>query len=83
VHFLTEIHSSTGVYGGRFSGAGFRGCCIAFVEAEQADQVCEQIAQQYRVKRPELAKDAPVFVCSTDDGAEIMHMPWHAAWAKQ
>ncbi|KAG2294463.1 hypothetical protein Bca52824_041132 [Brassica carinata] len=30
--------NAPGVYGARFSGAGFRGCCVAFVDAEKAEE---------------------------------------------
>ncbi|CAF1704537.1 unnamed protein product [Brassica oleracea] len=30
--------NAPGVYGARFSGAGFGGCCVAFVDAEKAEE---------------------------------------------
>uniref|UniRef100_A0A0D2ZX48 GHMP kinase C-terminal domain-containing protein n=1 Tax=Brassica oleracea var. oleracea TaxID=109376 RepID=A0A0D2ZX48_BRAOL len=30
--------NAPGVYGALFSGAGFRGCCVAFVDAEKAEE---------------------------------------------
>ena len=38
---LIDLHrllvTTRGVYGARFSGAGFRGCCLALADAERAD----------------------------------------------
>ncbi len=61
-----------GVHGARFSGAGFRGCCVALVDRPAADRACERVASAYAALHPDLAKDAPVFCCESDDGARIL-----------
>ncbi|XP_051130997.1 galacturonokinase isoform X2 [Andrographis paniculata] len=65
-----------GVYGARFSGAGFRGCCIAFVEAERASDASSYIKMQYSQVQPELAKqmdeDGLVLVCDAGDCARVI-----------
>jgi len=58
-----------GVYGARFSGAGFRGCCIALVARSAAADVAKQITQNYAERQPELAANAEVAVVHSDDGA--------------
>ena len=60
-----------GVYGARFSGAGFRGCCVALVAADQAQAAAAAVRQQYRRRHPELAAAAPVLVCASADGARL------------
>jgi len=60
--------STPGVLGARFSGAGFRGCCVAFVEPDAATAAAEQVARQYAQLQPELAGAAtpPLVTCSAD-----------------
>ncbi len=70
---LYEILTSIdGVYGARFSGAGFRGCCLALVAAGAADEAAETVLRRYRERQPQLAEQAATFVCRTDDGARIL-----------
>ena len=61
-----------GVYGARFSGAGFRGCCVALVNPQKSSAAIEQIQSAYRAKYSDLSKNAPVFICQPDDGAMIL-----------
>ena len=58
-----------GVHGARFSGAGFRGCCIALVERVAAAQAAEEITRKYAERQPELVADAPVVIVHSDNGA--------------
>jgi galacturonokinase len=61
-----------GVYGARFSGAGFRGCCVALVEPDAVADVTRRVATEYARLHPGLAPSASVVVCDTDDGASIL-----------
>ena len=41
---LYEIMTRTqGIYGGRFSGAGFKGCCMALVDPDYEKEILEQV----------------------------------------
>jgi galacturonokinase len=64
--------ATDGVAGARFSGAGFRGCCVAFVASEAADGACERVRKAYADRYPELSHGAPVFCCESDNGARIL-----------
>ncbi len=67
---LYEILIATeGVYGARFSGAGFRGCCLALIDGSTAEHAVESVLRRYRQQQPQLADDAFAFVCRSDDGA--------------
>lgn len=68
-HILIE---TDGVYGARFSGAGFRGCSIALVDPSKSAQALEHIQNQYHQKHPQLAQNASSFTCQPDDGAHIL-----------
>ena len=61
-----------GVYGGRFSGAGFRGCCVGLVAPEAAAGAAEEVGARYADKHPDLAERAPVLICRSADGAAIL-----------
>ena len=61
-----------GVYGARFSGAGFRGCCVALVDPSKSATALEYIQSQYHQKHAHLAQNASSFLCQPDDGARIL-----------
>ncbi|KPL08837.1 hypothetical protein AMJ85_07740 [candidate division BRC1 bacterium SM23_51] len=64
--------NTDGVYGARFSGAGFRGCCVALVEPEAASEAAATVRHAYARQYPDLAKDAPVLLCHSDNGARLL-----------
>jgi galacturonokinase len=70
---LIELHEilvrCPGIYGARFSGAGFRGCCIALVEEAAATQAATEVAHAYANRQPELAANAAMFIVHSDNGA--------------
>jgi len=42
--------TTDGIYGGRFSGAGFKGACIALVDPAKKDQIEKEITEKYLAK---------------------------------
>lgn len=64
--------NTSGVYGARFSGAGFRGCCVAFVQHEAGPEAAEGVRREYAQRYPELAQEAITILCHSDDGARIL-----------
>lgn len=64
--------AADGVYGARFSGAGFRGCCVALVRPDAAAEVAGRVRAVYAARFPDLAADAPVELCSADDCAGLL-----------
>lgn len=64
--------SAPGVYGARFSGAGFRGCCLALVESERAEEIAAHVSEAYGRLHPELAPAAGVFLTQSADGAAVL-----------
>jgi galacturonokinase len=61
-----------GVYGARFSGAGFRGCCVALADPVGVAQIIPGIQREYASRHPDLAARAPVLQCQPDDGARFL-----------
>ena len=66
---LYEIMRETdGIYGGRFAGAGFKGCCLALVRPECVDAIRETVTRKYLSAFPEMKEKYGVYVCDTADG---------------
>nr|CAB3488203.1 unnamed protein product [Digitaria exilis] len=65
-----------GVLGARFSGAGFRGCCLAIVESDRAEEAAAYVAAEYEKAQPELVSRIPanrrVLVCEPGDSACVI-----------
>ena len=61
-----------GIWGGRFSGAGFKGACIALVDPEYKEAIQKQLTEEYLNKFPEYERTFQVFWVSPDDGARFV-----------
>ncbi len=71
---LYEIMTQTdGVYGGRFSGAGFKGCCMALIDPTYEESVCRQVTEAYLKAFPEMTGKYEVFICESADGVDLSH----------
>lgn len=63
------LKNSKGVYGARFSGAGYRGCCIGLVDPDYRDQIKASIDQYYPKDHPKYKDVYKVHFATLDDGA--------------
>jgi len=61
-----------GVYGGRFSGAGFKGACIALINPAYKEQIQEELTRQYLEQYPEYEQTFSVYFVKPDDGARFV-----------
>lgn len=61
-----------GVYGGRFSGAGFKGAVIALVDPEYKESIEKELTEKYLAEYPEYEKTFKVFWVKPDDGARFI-----------
>lgn len=69
---LYEIMRDTeGIYGGRFSGAGFKGCCVALINPDFEDKITENVTRKYLEKFPSLEGKFSVHICESRDGVEL------------
>ncbi len=69
---LYEIMTQTdGIYGGRFSGAGFKGCCMALIDPAFEEQVKRSVTEKYLASFPEMNGKYDVFICDSADGVEL------------
>ena len=66
---LYEIMTETdGIYGGRFSGAGFKGCCMALVDPAKVDFIRERGEREYLTAYPEMKGKYSFHLCDSADG---------------
>ncbi len=69
---LYEIMLKTeGIYGGRFSGAGFKGCCMALIDPNFAQSIEEKIFREYIKVFPNLKEKFSAHICDTADGVDL------------
>lgn len=69
---LYEIMRKTeGIYGGRFSGAGFKGCCMAIIDPDYEEQICEKVTAEYLKVFPQLEGKYAPFICKSADGVQL------------
>lgn len=69
---LYEIMTHTpGIYGGRFSGAGFKGCCMALIDPDYEESILEQVEREYLEAFPELRGKYSAHICHSADGVRL------------
>ena len=69
---LYEIMTRTdGIYGGRFSGAGFKGCCMALIDPAYEESVVRSVSEEYLKSFPKMEGKYAAFICSSADGIKI------------
>ncbi len=66
---LYEIMLTTdGIYGGRFSGAGFKGCCMALIDPAYEESILEGVGREYMQAFPSLDGKYSAYICHSADG---------------
>ena len=59
-----------GVVGARMTGAGFGGCAVALVKADQAEAFSQQVGGAYEDKT---GLTPSIYICTAQAGAEVIH----------
>lgn len=68
---LYEMMTKTkGIYGGRFSGAGFKGCAMALIDPSYEESIRETVTREYLKAFPDLRGRFSVHICETADGVK-------------
>lgn len=71
-HLVYEIMVDTdGIYGGRFSGAGFKGCCMALIDPDKAEDIEAEVTAEYLKAFPALDGKYSFHLCESADGVEL------------
>ncbi len=69
---LYEIMTGTeGIYGGRFSGAGFKGCCMALIDPAYEESILEKVEREYLKAFPQLEGKYSAHICHSADGVKL------------
>ena len=69
---LYDIMTRTdGIYGGRFSGAGFKGCCMALIDPTFRDSILAKVEKEYLEVFPALRGKYMAAICTTADGVSF------------
>ena len=69
---LYEIMRGTdGIYGGRFSGAGFKGCCMALIDPAFEESIVEKVTREYLGAFPHLEGKYSVHMCASANGVSL------------
>ena len=69
---LYEIMRNTdGIYGGRFSGAGFKGCCMALFDPSYEEEMVAKVSKEYLKYFPYLEDKYSVHICESADGVRV------------
>ena len=68
---LYEIRTRTdGIYGGRFSGAGFKGCCMALIDPAFEQSIFQKVETEYLKVFPALKGKYSSYSCYSADGVK-------------
>ena len=61
-----------GVWGGRFSGAGFKGACVAIIDPAYKEDIERQMTERYLEQFPEYENTFKCYFVKPDDGARFV-----------
>lgn len=65
------MKQTKGVYGGRMSGAGFKGCYLGIINPDYEESIKEEVTRKYLEMFPEHNDTFEIFYCDTADGLDI------------
>lgn len=71
IDLFNIIKSCDGVYGTRFSGSGFKGSCLAFIDPQKIDIILKEVEEKYIAMHPKLKEKYSAHICNTADGIKL------------
>lgn len=66
------LNGVSGVYGSRFSGAGFRGSVVALAAPEARERIAVAVANEYPRRHPDIAATYSLHFCAPAGPAEVL-----------
>ncbi len=72
IEIYKAMRETDGIYGGRFSGAGFKGACLAICDPDKLDRIRESITQKYLARFPQYKNSFMCTFVDTDNGARFV-----------
>ncbi len=70
IKLYETMRETNGIYGGRFSGAGFKGCCMAIINPKYKEEIEYNVKKEYIRAFPSLADKFSVHFCKTANGCK-------------
>jgi len=71
IDLFNIIKDTEGVYGTRFSGSGFKRCCIALTNPKYTKKIIDTVSKSYTNKYPKLKNKYSAHICHTADGIKL------------
>jgi len=71
VAIYNAMRQTDGIYGGRFSGAGFKGACIALCDPSKIEAIEQSVREKYLSDFPQYKDAMECVFCDVADGARI------------
>jgi galactokinase/galacturonokinase len=68
------IRETDGIYGGRFSGAGFKGACICLIDPAKKESIEREVTTKYLEQFPQYKDSFEFHCCKTDSGARFVEL---------
>jgi galactokinase/galacturonokinase len=65
------MRQTDGIYGGRFCGAGFKGCCMALIDPAFEESIVRSVSEAYLRDFPHLKDRFSVHITECADGAAM------------
>ena len=72
VAIYNAMRQTDGIYGGRFSGAGFKGACIALCDPSKIEAIEQSVREKYLSEFPQYKDAMECYFCDVADGARII-----------
>ena len=72
VAIYNAMRQTDGIYGGRFSGAGFKGACIALCDPSKIEAIEQSVREKYLSEFPQYKDAMECYFCDIADGARII-----------
>ncbi len=66
------LRHTDGVFGGRFSGAGFKGACIALIDPAKEDSIRQYVTDEYLKQYPQYRDSFELFFCDPASGVDFL-----------
>ncbi len=71
IELYNILTQTDGVYGGRFSGAGFKGCSMAIIDPSLEEYVIKNVTDKYLKAFPNLKDKYSFSICESADGVSF------------
>lgn len=66
------MRETDGIYGGRFSGAGFKGACVCLLDPAKKDTIERSVTTKYLEQFPQYKGSFEFHCCKTETGARFV-----------